>query len=52
MAEHIDGYSALIAGTQGYADMTLMRDNADKTRSGFPLRMTQGSDEVWRISEM
>ena len=37
---------------QGYAEMTLIRDNADQTRSGFPLRMTQGSDGVWRISEM
>jgi hypothetical protein len=37
---------------QSYADMTLVRDNADQTRSGFPLRMTQGSDGVWRISEM
>lgn len=38
--------------SQGYVDMTLVRDNADQTRSGFPLRMTQGSDGVWRISEM
>jgi len=36
----------------GYADITVVRDNADQTRSGFPLRMTQGSDGVWRISEM
>jgi FG-GAP repeat/IPT/TIG domain/Bacterial Ig-like domain (group 3) len=36
----------------GYAELTLVRDNADQTRSGFPLRMTLGSDGVWRISEM
>jgi len=36
----------------GYADLTLVRDNANQTRDGFPLRMTRGSDGVWRISEM
>lgn len=36
----------------GYAFLTLVRDNPDHTRSGFPLRMTQGTDGVWRISEM
>lgn len=38
---------------QGFADMLIVRDNTtNQTRSGFPLRMTQGSDGVWRISEM
>jgi hypothetical protein len=33
-------------------DLLLVRDNADQTRTGFPLRMTQSGDGVWRISEM
>lgn len=33
-------------------DLLVARDNADQTRSGFPLRMTQSGDGVWRISEM
>jgi hypothetical protein len=37
---------------KGFAEMTLVRDNADQTRSGFPLRITQATDGVWRISEM
>lgn len=37
---------------QGYAEMTVVRDNANQTRNGFPLRMTQGPDGVWRIGEM
>ena len=37
---------------QGFADLLLVRDNGDQTRSGFPLRMTQSTDGVWRISEM
>lgn len=36
----------------GFAEMLLVRDNANQTRSGFPLRITQGADGVWRISEM
>ncbi len=36
----------------GFAELTLVRDNTDQTRSGYPLRLTQGSDGVWRISEM
>jgi hypothetical protein len=36
----------------GYAEMTLIRDNSNLSRNGFPLRMTQGIDGVWRISEM
>lgn len=36
----------------GIAELLLERDNPDQTRSGFPLRMTQGTDGVWRISEM
>ncbi len=36
----------------GFAELTLLRDNPDQTRSGYPLRLTQGSDGVWRISEM
>jgi len=35
-----------------FADMLIVRDNADQTRSGFPLRVTVGADGVWRISEM
>ncbi|MGH7746654.1 MAG: hypothetical protein ACREQ5_18145, partial [Candidatus Dormibacteria bacterium] len=35
-----------------FADLLLVRDNPDQTRSGFPLRMTMGADGVWRISEM
>jgi hypothetical protein len=37
---------------QGYAEMIVVRDNADQTRNGFPLRMTLGPDGVWRIGEM
>jgi|GEM_PF-2299026 len=36
----------------GYADLTLVRDTTNQTRNGYPLRVTQGSDGVWRISEM
>jgi len=36
----------------GFADLLLVRDNSDQTRNGFPLRLTQGTDGVWRISEM
>jgi hypothetical protein len=36
----------------GYVDFLIAQDNADQTRSGFPLRMTQSGDGVWRISEM
>lgn len=37
----------------GFADLLLVRDDvATQTRNGFPLRMTQGTDGVWRISEM
>ncbi|MEO5561066.1 MAG: hypothetical protein ABIO49_14115 [Dokdonella sp.] len=36
----------------GFADLLLVRDNADQNRSGFPLRLTLGTDGVWRISEM
>lgn len=37
----------------GSAELLLERDNSGaQTRSGFPMRMTQGSDGVWRISEM
>lgn len=37
----------------GFADLLLVRDDAAaKIRSGFPLRLTQGTDGVWRISEM
>jgi hypothetical protein len=44
----LDGQFAI-----GYADLLLERDNSGaQTRSGFPLRMTQGTDGVWRISEM
>jgi hypothetical protein len=36
----------------GFSELTIVRDNDDQTRNGFPLRMTQGSDGVWRIAEM
>jgi hypothetical protein len=36
----------------GYGDFLLVQDNSDQTRSGYPLRMTQSGDGVWRISEM
>jgi Glucodextranase, domain B len=36
----------------GFADLLLVRDNVSQTRSGFPVRLTQGADGVWRISEM
>lgn len=36
----------------GSAELTVVRDNDDQTRDGFPLRMTLGVDGVWRISEM
>lgn len=34
------------------AELTLVRDQNDETRSGYPLRLMQGSDGVWRILEM
>jgi hypothetical protein len=37
---------------QGYAELDVLRDNADQTRSSYPLRMARGADGVWRISEM
>ncbi len=37
---------------KGFAEITLIRDNSDQTRNGFPMRMTQSGDGVWRISEM
>jgi hypothetical protein len=37
---------------QGYADLTLVRDDSDQTRNGFPLRLGKGPDGVWRIAEM
>ncbi|PZQ10473.1 MAG: hypothetical protein DI564_15915 [Rhodanobacter denitrificans] len=36
----------------GMADLTLVRDQSDETRTGYPLRLMQGSDGVWRILEM
>ena len=37
----------------GFADVLLLRDDlVAQSRSGFPLRLTQGADGVWRISEM
>lgn len=37
----------------GFADLLLLRDDTvAQTRSGFPMRMTQSTDGVWRISEM
>ncbi len=36
----------------GMASLTLVRDNANQTRNGFPLELTRGSDGVWRISAM
>lgn len=36
----------------GFGDLSLVRDKSNQTRAGFPLRMTQGPDGVWRISEM
>lgn len=36
-----------------FVDLLLVQDNlTTQTRSGFPLRMTQSGDGVWRISEM
>ncbi len=40
-----------VLGT-GFVDFLIVQDNADQTRSGYPLRMTQSGDGVWRISEM
>lgn len=36
----------------GMADLLLLRDQPDETRSGYPLRLMQGTDGVWRILEM
>lgn len=38
--------------TGSMADLTLVRDQDDETRSGYPLRLMQGPDGVWRILEM
>lgn len=37
---------------QGTATLTIARDNNDQTRSGYPMLLTQGTDGVWRISEL
>lgn len=38
---------------QGFAEFLLVRDDSGtQTRAGFPMRLTQGADGVWRISEM
>ncbi|HUD40572.1 MAG TPA: IPT/TIG domain-containing protein [Dokdonella sp.] len=34
------------------ADLMLIRDQPDETRTGYPLRLMQGADGVWRILEM
>lgn len=36
----------------GFSELTIVRDNSDQTHNGFPLRMTQDADGVWRILEM
>lgn len=36
----------------GMADLLLVRDQSDQTRSGYPMRLMQGTDGVWRILEM
>ena len=39
--------------SSGFAELTVVRDdNVSQTRKGFPLRITQGNDGVWRISEL
>ena len=50
-----DQLGFIIAGIlgPGFADLLVDRDDSgSSTRSGFPLRLTQGADGVWRISEM
>ena len=38
---------------QGFVDLLLDRDDTTgQTRAGFPMRLTQSADGVWRISEM
>lgn len=34
------------------ADLMLVRDQPDQTRAGYPMRLMQGADGVWRILEM
>jgi hypothetical protein len=51
-AAHALGVVANGFFADGYAEIDLIRDNSDHTRSGFPLRITRGNDGVWRISEM
>ena len=34
------------------ADLMLVRDDVNETRTGYPLRLMQGSGGVWRILEM
>jgi hypothetical protein len=38
--------------TSEYGELTLIRDHLNQTRSGYPLRITQGVVGIWRISEM
>ena len=44
----------IVSGFAGpnYAEILVMRDNEDQTRSGFHVHMVQGADGVWRISGM
>ena len=36
----------------GYAEILVMRDDTDQTRSGFHVHLVQDVDGVWRISGM
>ncbi|HPN79575.1 hypothetical protein [Dokdonella sp.] len=44
----------IVSGFAGpnYAEILVMRDNADQTRNGFHVHMAQDADGVWRISGM
>lgn len=36
----------------GFAELQLIRDNDNQTRNAYPLRMSRGTDGVWRITGM
>jgi hypothetical protein len=51
-ASQILGFVANGFLSSNHGEFILIRDNADQTRSGFPFRVSRGSDGVWRISDM
>lgn len=54
LPELVPELGTIVSGFAGlnYAEMLIMRDNDDQTRSGFHVHLVQDADGVWRISGM